>query len=54
MINLYIINFLLAVSTTIGMTIIPLLATQNLGLSLVFLGLIEGGSELLSNGLKFY
>jgi MFS family permease len=52
--NLYIINFLLAVSTTIGMTIIPLLATQNLGLSLVIVGLIEGGSELLSNGLKFY
>jgi MFS family permease len=54
MLKLYVINFLLAVSTTIGMTIIPLLATQNLGLSLLFLGLIEGGSELISNGLKFY
>jgi MFS family permease len=48
----YIMNFLLAVSTTIGMTLIPLLATEKLGISLFVLGVIEGGTELLSNILR--
>lgn len=46
---IFIINFLLAISTTIGMTIIPFLITDSLGLSLLILGLLEGTSEFLSN-----
>jgi len=49
---IYLLNFLLAVSTTIGMTIVPLLATEKLGMSLLVLGIIEGGSELVSNLLR--
>ena len=45
-------NFIFAVSTTIGMTLIPLLTTEGLGLSLFMLGLIEGSSEFLSNILR--
>lgn len=45
-------NFLLAISTTIGMTIIPILVTDSLGLSLLILGLIEGTSEFISNVLR--
>ncbi len=48
----FIINFLLAISTTVGMTIIPFLVVDSLGLSLVFLGLIEGSTEFLSNVLR--
>ncbi len=51
-IPIYLLNFLLAVSTTIGMTIIPFLATEKLGMSLFVLGIIEGGSELISNMLR--
>lgn len=51
-IPIYAINFLLAVSTTIGMTIIPLLAVEQLGLSLLVVGIIEGGTELISNILR--
>lgn len=51
-IPIYLLNFLLAVSTTIGMTIIPFLATEKLGMSLFILGLIEGGTELISNTLR--
>jgi MFS family permease len=43
------INFLLAISTTIGMTIIPFLITESLGLSLLIVGLLEGSTELFSN-----
>ncbi len=43
------INFLLAISTTIGMTIIPFLITDSLGLSLLVVGLLEGSTELFSN-----
>lgn len=46
---IYLINFLLAVSTTIGMTIIPFLIIDTLGLSFLVLGLIEGSTEFLSN-----
>lgn len=46
---IFLINFLLAISTTIGMTIIPFLITDSLGLSLLVLGLLEGTSEFLSN-----
>ena len=35
-----------------GMTIIPFLATEKLGISLFILGLIEGGTELISNILR--
>lgn len=51
-IPIYLLNFLLAVTTTIGMTIVPILATEKLGMSLLILGLIEGGSELISNLLR--
>lgn len=44
-------NFIFGVSTTIGMTLIPLLTTEGLGLSLLLLGIIEGSSEFLSNML---
>lgn len=49
---IFIINFLLAISTTIGMTIIPFLITDSLGLSLLMLGIIEGVSEFLSNSFR--
>lgn len=42
-------NFLFAISTTIGMSFIPLLVTDSLGMSLFALGIIEGSSELISN-----
>ena len=45
-------NFIFGVSTTIGMTLIPLLITEGLGLSLLLLGIIEGSSEFLSNLLR--
>jgi MFS family permease len=50
--NLYIINFLLAISTTIGMTIIPLLTVEIVGISLFLFALIEGVGEFLSNIIK--
>lgn len=49
MLRIYWMNFLLAVSTTIGMTVIPFLITDSLGLSLLMLGLLEGMTEFLSN-----
>ncbi|MGD0466439.1 MAG: MFS transporter [Gammaproteobacteria bacterium] len=52
MLLIFVINFLLAISTTIGMTIIPFLVTDSLGLSLLILGLIEGSTEFLSNVLR--
>lgn len=52
MIIVILMNFLFAIATTVGMTIIPLLVTENLGLSLFILGIIEGGTELLSNILR--
>ncbi len=49
MLRIYIMNFLLAISTTIGMTVIPFLITDSLGLSLLILGILEGVTEFLSN-----
>ncbi len=52
MYKVFLMNFLLAISTTVGMTIIPFLVTDSLGLSLAILGIIEGGTEFLSNVLR--
>lgn len=52
MIPVYLMNFLFAISTTIGMTIIPLLITDGLGLSFLVLGIIEGSAEFISNILR--
>ena len=52
MINLYIINFLLAISTTIGMTIIPLLSVEIIGISIFLFALLEGVGELSSNIIR--
>lgn len=52
MIKIFTINFLLAVSTGMGMTLLPILATDSLGISLLLLGIIEGTTELVSNILK--
>lgn len=49
MFRIYLVNFLLAISTTIGMTFIPFLITDSLGLSLLVLGILEGVTEFLSN-----
>jgi len=51
---LYIINFLLAFSTTVGMSILPLLVVDNMGISLMIYGLIEGSCEFLSSFIKLY
>ncbi|WHA07591.1 hypothetical protein N3Z16_09130 (plasmid) [Candidatus Megaera polyxenophila] len=48
---IFLMNFIFGVSTTIGMTLIPLLTTEGLDLSLLMLGIIEGSSEFLSNML---
>lgn len=45
-------NFLLAISTTIGMTIIPFIVTDSLGLSLLCLGILEGTTEFMSNTFR--
>lgn len=52
MIKIFTINFLLAVSTAMGMTLLPIVATENLGISLFILGIIEGSTEFLSNILR--
>lgn len=52
--NIYLINFLLAMSSTIGMTIIPLIVIDSLGLSLFALGIIEGFSEFFASTLRLY
>jgi MFS family permease len=52
MINLYIINFLLAISTTIGMTIIPLLSVEIIGISIFLFALLEGVGEFSSNIIR--
>ena len=49
---IFLMNFIFAISTTIGMTIIPLITTESLGLSLFVLGMIEGSTEFLSNILR--
>lgn len=52
MILIYLINFLLAVALTIGMTITPLLATEFIGISLLSFGFIEGMTEFFANILR--
>ena len=54
LINLYSINFLLALSTTVGMSILPLLVVDNMGISVMIYGLIEGSCEFLSSFIKLY
>lgn len=54
MILICVINFLLSISTTIGMTVIPFLVTDTLGLSLFAMGLIEGGTEFFSNFFRLF
>lgn len=54
MFRLYLINFLLAFSTTIGMTITPLITTEVFGASILLVGFIEGGTEFLANLLKLF
>jgi MFS family permease len=49
MIYIIAINFLLAIATTVAMTILPLITTEKLGLSLLVFGLIEGGTEFIAN-----
>jgi hypothetical protein len=49
---IFALNGLLAVVTTIGMTISPLLLVENLGVSFVLLGIIEGLFEMSSNFIK--
>ncbi len=46
------INFLLAIAATISMSIMPLFITEQIGLSVFAFGLIEGGTEFLSNIFK--
>lgn len=45
-------NTLLAISTAIGMTIAPFLLVENLGISLIMLGIIEGIFEMSSSLIK--
>ena len=52
MLKIYLLNFIYAVSTSIGMTLVPLLATENIGMSLLMLGIIEGATEFFSNILR--
>lgn len=52
MVLIIVINFLLAISTTVGMTVLPLLTTEQIGISIFVFGLIEGGTEFLSNILR--
>lgn len=49
---IFLINFLFAIATTIGMAFIPLLVTENLGMSLFVLGFIEGTAELSATILR--
>lgn len=46
------INFVLAVATTISMAIMPLMMTEKLGVSLLVFGIMEGSTEFLSNIFK--
>ena len=47
------INFLLAITTTIIMTVSPFFITEGLGLSILAFSIIEGFTELISNSLRF-
>lgn len=50
--KIFLINFLLAISTSIGMTLLPIIVTESLGISLFILGIIEGLTEFCSNVLR--
>lgn len=50
--TVYLMNFLLAVSTAIGMSLLPIIAVDKLGVSFLMLGIIEGATEFLSNLFK--
>jgi len=52
MVLIVIINFLLAIATTVGMSVLPLITTEQIGISIFVFGLIEGGTEFLSNILR--
>ena len=52
MTNIYLINFFLAISTTIGMTTIPLLSVDIVGISIFLFALLEGVGEFLSNIIR--
>lgn len=45
-------NFIFAVTTTISMTILPILSTESLSISIFLYSIIEGFTELFSNILK--
>ena len=51
--KIFLINFLLAISTAMGMTLLPIIATESLGISLFLLGVIEGLTEFISNLMRF-
>ncbi len=42
----------MAISTTIGMALLPFLVTESLGLSFLVLGILEGATEFLSSVLR--
>ncbi|MEY3196982.1 MAG: hypothetical protein RLZZ59_350 [Pseudomonadota bacterium] len=52
MLIVVLINFFLALATTISMAIMPLLMTEKMGLSILVFGLIEGSTEFLANVFK--
>ena len=49
---LYLINFLLAVSSSMAMSLAPLFMTSALGFSRLTIGLLEGGYELSADCMK--
>lgn len=54
MVYLFLVNFILAVSTTISMSVSPILFTEVAGIGLFLYGVIEGGAELLSNVIRVF
>ena len=51
---LYLINFLLAVSSSMAMSLAPLFMTSALGFSRLTIGLLEGGYELSADCMKLF
>lgn len=50
---LFVINFLFGLTTTVGMTLIPLIAVDTLALSYFMIGIIEACSEVSANVFKY-
>lgn len=50
--NLYIVNLLLAISTTVGMSLIPILTVKFMGLPVLAFAVIEATGELVSGILR--